>query len=254
LQRTTLVFDVRTAEEFAAGSLPGARHVPGGQLLQTTDQHVGVRGARVLLLDDDGIRAGVVAAWLQRLGHEAATVIGGVAAALRLPRPAMQHLPKAPTEIGSDEARAWKASGRALPLLVDMRASTDFRRSHAVGAIWSIRPRVVDQLGQLSRGHEAGPVWLVVDDATTATLAAQDLREAGWHSVAWIRASTLADAGWPEESTPQQPRDADAIDYLFFVHDRHEGNLEAARHYLQWETGLIAQCAPDELSVFRLEH
>jgi hypothetical protein len=49
------------------------------------------------------------------------------------------------------------------------------------------------------------------------------------------------------------PREA-RIDYLFFVHDRHDGNLDAARAYLEWETGLIAQCEPDELSVFRIGH
>jgi rhodanese-related sulfurtransferase len=49
--RTTYVIDVRSAAEFAAGSLAGARHAPGGQLLQATDQHLAVRHARVLLLD-----------------------------------------------------------------------------------------------------------------------------------------------------------------------------------------------------------
>jgi rhodanese-related sulfurtransferase len=253
-EHTTFVFDVRTAEEFAAGSLLGARHAPGGQLLQTTDQHVGVRGARILLLDDDGIRAGVVAAWLRRLGHEAATVSGGIAAPLRLPTTVTPALPEAPAEIGLDELRAWRASGRALPVLVDLRASTDYRRSHTAGSTWSIRPRLVDQVRQACSSKEPGPVWLLADDAATAALAAQDLREAGWRQLAWASASALAEAGWPQESTPQQPTDADSIDYLFFVHDRHEGNLEAARRYLQWETGLVAQCALDELGVFRLKN
>jgi hypothetical protein len=36
------------------------------------------------------------------------------------------------------------------------------------------------------------------------------------------------------------------------VHDRHDGNLDAARRYLDWELGLIAQCSPDELAGFRI--
>ena len=48
--RTTYLFDVRTAEEFAADGLAGSRHAPGGQLVQATDQWVGVRGARILLV------------------------------------------------------------------------------------------------------------------------------------------------------------------------------------------------------------
>ena len=38
--RTTYLLDVRTPEEFDAGSLPGAVHAPGGQLVQATDQWV----------------------------------------------------------------------------------------------------------------------------------------------------------------------------------------------------------------------
>src|SRR5262245_8936242 len=45
--RTTVLLDVRTPEEFKAGSLPGAAHAPGGQLVQATDQWVAVRNARI---------------------------------------------------------------------------------------------------------------------------------------------------------------------------------------------------------------
>ena len=45
--RTVFLLDVRTADAFARGSLPGAVHAPGGQLLQATDQYVGVRRARL---------------------------------------------------------------------------------------------------------------------------------------------------------------------------------------------------------------
>jgi hypothetical protein len=55
--------------------------------------------------------------------------------------------------------------------------------------------------------------------------------------------------GQPTESGGQ-PFDAAPIDYLWFVHDRHEGNLEAARCYLAWEQGLIAQLDPDERAEF----
>ena len=40
------------------------------------------------------------------------------------------------------------------------------------------------------------------------------------------------DAGLPVEASPGVPSDADCIDYLFFVHDRHDGTKEAARRYL----------------------
>jgi rhodanese-related sulfurtransferase len=56
-ERTTYLFDVRSAGEYEAGHLPGADYAPGGQLAQATDQWIGVRRARVVLADDTGLRA-----------------------------------------------------------------------------------------------------------------------------------------------------------------------------------------------------
>jgi rhodanese-related sulfurtransferase len=67
--RTLYLFDVRTAEEFEAGHVPGAISAPGGQLVQATDRYVGVRGARIVLLDDpDLVRSTITASWLYQLG------------------------------------------------------------------------------------------------------------------------------------------------------------------------------------------
>ncbi|MET0349356.1 MAG: rhodanese-like domain-containing protein, partial [Rhizobacter sp.] len=49
--RTTYLLDVRTAAEFAQGSLPEAVSAPGGQLLAVSHRTLAVRGARVILLD-----------------------------------------------------------------------------------------------------------------------------------------------------------------------------------------------------------
>ncbi len=59
---------MRTPEEFEAGHLPGARSTPGGQLVQETDHVASVRGARLVLADDDGVRANMSASWLAQLG------------------------------------------------------------------------------------------------------------------------------------------------------------------------------------------
>ena len=83
--RSLFLCDVRTAEEFAAGSLPGAQHTPGGQLIQSTDLYVGVRQARLVLFDSDGVRAPIVASWLRQLGHEAYVLEDGVSSDLVLP-------------------------------------------------------------------------------------------------------------------------------------------------------------------------
>lgn len=68
--RTVYRFDVRTPEEYAAAHLPGFASAPGGQLVQETDHHAPVRGARIVLADDDGVRAPMTASWLAQMGWE----------------------------------------------------------------------------------------------------------------------------------------------------------------------------------------
>ncbi|MGJ7490781.1 rhodanese-like domain-containing protein [Variovorax sp. ZT4R33] len=72
--RTVYRCDVRTPEEYAAGHLPGFASAPGGQLVQETDHHVPVRGARIVLADDDGVRASMTASWLAQMGWEVVVV------------------------------------------------------------------------------------------------------------------------------------------------------------------------------------
>ena len=245
-QRTTYVLDIRSAEEFSAGSLPGARHAPGGQLLQATDQTIGVRGSRVLLLDDEGVRAPVVAAWLRRLGFDTAVVEKGIHAPLRVP-PSTTYEPPPLPGISADALELFLARHR--PVLLDLQSSMAYRQRHPVGARWSVRPKVVAD----AKTHgDSRAILLVASSAAIAQLAAKDLHKAGLHDVHWTFIDSWVTAGLPIEATPNMPTETDAIDYLFFVHDRHEGNLDAARRYLAWETGLIAQCAPDELGIFRL--
>ena len=76
-ERSLYVFDVRTPEEYAAGHLPGSRWAPGGQLVQETDAFAPVLGARVALVDDDGVRATMTASWLSQMGGREVAVLEG---------------------------------------------------------------------------------------------------------------------------------------------------------------------------------
>ncbi|HEY0314932.1 MAG TPA: rhodanese-like domain-containing protein [Sphingomonas sp.] len=109
--RTLYRFDVRTAEEYAAGHIPGFRHYPGGQLVQETDMAAPVRGARILLADDLGARADMTASWLAQLGWEVYVLEGGfdgpqeTGAPATIPPPDPAHRYKRPYE-GTDNAAA----------------------------------------------------------------------------------------------------------------------------------------------------
>ncbi|MDG1438520.1 MAG: hypothetical protein P8P98_06035, partial [Emcibacteraceae bacterium] len=53
-------------------------------------------------------------------------------------------------------------------------------------------------------------------------------------------------AGLKIISTPDNPPDAERIDFMFHTHARHSGNLDHAREYLRWETGLMDQMDEQE--------
>ncbi|MEZ5451770.1 MAG: rhodanese-like domain-containing protein [Thiothrix sp.] len=68
--RTTYCFDVRDFAEYERGHPPGFLPVPGGQLVQETEMYAPVRGARIVLADDDGTRANMSASWLAQMAWE----------------------------------------------------------------------------------------------------------------------------------------------------------------------------------------
>jgi rhodanese-related sulfurtransferase len=74
-RRTLYVLDVRTPEEYRAGHLAGARSAPGGQLVQETDAHIATWNARVVLVDDNGVRATMTASWLKQMGWNDVAVL-----------------------------------------------------------------------------------------------------------------------------------------------------------------------------------
>jgi rhodanese-related sulfurtransferase len=244
--RTTYLFDVRTAEEHARDGFAFARHAPGGQLVQATDQRVGVRHARILLVDHDGIRAPVVAHWLVQAGYETATVDAAFVSGLRgLQRP---DIPLA-TETTDD------APPDPHAVVLDLRSSEAHQTSRPAGSVWTTRARVFETLRARGADHDT-PLVLSAECATLAQarIVARDLREAG-HARVTLAAPGIGEwerAGFAVDHAAVELAQADRIDFLFFVHDRHDGNLDAARAYLEWETGLIGQCAADELAAFRI--
>jgi rhodanese-related sulfurtransferase len=97
--RTLYRFDVRDADEYAAGHLKGFHHYPGGQLVQEIDIAAPVRGARILLTDDMGVRADMTASWLVQMAWDVYVLEGSYDGALEMgppkilpkPDPAQRH-------------------------------------------------------------------------------------------------------------------------------------------------------------------
>jgi rhodanese-related sulfurtransferase len=251
--RTTYVFDVRSEAEFSGGHLPGAEHAPCVQIVQATDRWIGVRRARVVLTDDTGLRATIAAFWLKQLGYETYVLpcangptLPDWSIPVRVPPARIDPLPRImPAEAANRIARN-EAS------LLDLRSSVERMRERPAGSRWAIRPELAAALDGL-RKQEFLRSFLVADNENIAGLAAVDLREMGVEDIrivdgglpSWKAAGLATEAGNSKAASH-------GIDFLAFVHDRHEGNLDAARRYLTWETGLVHRLDEEERAAFLL--
>ena len=246
--RTAHLLDVRDPAEYAEGHLPASRSAPGGQLVQATDRWVAVRNARIVLVDDDGVRARMAGGWLREMG-------GGweVHALTARPSDLTEHGPPPLAECPEAEAvtvgtiapadlSALLASGGAE--VVQLSRSLDFREAHIPGARWGVRTR----LAALAPFNADGrPVVLAAEDETVARLAVPELRGLTTAPVRVLEGGMGAwrAAGLPLRADPRTPADAECVDAYLRPYDRNEGVEDAMRDYLSWEVDLIREVARD---------
>jgi rhodanese-related sulfurtransferase len=240
--RTTYLFDIRTRKEFEAGHLLGARHVVGGQLVQNLDQHVGTLDARIVLSDDDTVRASAVALWLRRMGREE-VAIAPIALDAKLeineppnysPTPSdVQYI--APGELG-------KRLKEKNILLIDLSSSRAYKAGHISGAYFAIRSRLAKTLRSLPA---ATALVFTSEDGSKAAFACNDglafdgeiLALSGGNK-AW------ADAGFPFSTSTERFADRQD-DVMLKPSELSEGRTEAMREYLSGADDLLEKVGRD---------
>ena len=244
--RTTYLLDVRDPSEFAAGHMIGSRSAPGGQLVQATDQWVAVRGARIVLVDDTGVRARMTGGWLRQLGGwEVVVLTDGLSGRLEegvwapeCPEAKAIQVPR----ISPAELAALAAEGAAQ--VVDLARSIDFRDGHVPGALWGIRTRL-DRLAPRLTGDRQ--IVVTAPEEAQARLAAAELRGFVRAPVKLLAGGTRAwqEAGFPIAADRRNPEDAECVDFYLRPYDRNEGIEEAMHAYLSWEIDLVHEVAKD---------
>ena len=153
-RRTLYVLDVRTPEEYLAGHLAGARSAPGGQLVQETDAHIATWNARVVLVDDNGVRATMTASWLKQMGWNDVSVLVADASAgdweigPRMPR-VLGLAGAAVRSIEPAALQARLAAGDAA--VIDLETSRRYAQGHIPGAWFALRSRLAEDLGKLPK-------------------------------------------------------------------------------------------------------
>ena len=258
--RTVYRFDVRTPEEYEAGHLPGFASAPGGQLVQETDHQVPVRGARIVLADDDGVRASMSASWLAQMGWEAyvpdtvppASAFTETAA----PPPACPSAAAAVPEISPTELAALlkQQIGTAV---IDVTTSANYVKRHIPGAWYAIRAQLAGAIDAVIPASQR--YVLTCGSSLLARYAAADLRLlldargqcdvevlvlAGGNS-AWFAEGLEAESGETRLATPRTDR-------YRRPYEGTDAPAEAMQAYLDWEFGLVAQLARDGTHHFRV--
>jgi rhodanese-related sulfurtransferase len=253
--RTLYLLDVRTLQEFEQLRIAGSRHAPGGQLVQATDEFVGVRGARIVLIDPARVRSVMTASWLKQMGWSEVCALepegGDGFAGWKLDSGARAQIPPG--------LRPWRSiSARELvqrqqqdgATVLDLATSLRFRDRHIQGAWWAVRARLAE-----ARAKLAGARLLVLtsEDGVLAHLAAPEaaalwpaaqviVLEGG--NAGWFMLKLPVDTGIENATTSQD-------DVWYKPYDHARDYEKHARAYLSWEVALVDQIQRDPTIRFR---
>jgi rhodanese-related sulfurtransferase len=251
--RTLYVLDVRTPEEYEAGHLPGVRSAAGGQLVQETDNHMAVWGARTVLVDDNGIRATMTASWLKQMGWPDVAVltmdkVGGT----------LEKGPHVPKALGFNRASVTTIDVATLKdrmdagavAVVDFADSRTYRKGHIPGAWFSTRARLAKALEKLPKTEA---LVFTSPDGALAGLAAVDVAKTAGVPVLVLAGGTKAwtDAGNAMEEGPTHMAD-EADDVWLSARELGKNREDAMREYLAWEIDLVNQMRTDDDQRFQV--
>lgn len=250
--RTLYILDVRTKDEFEQRRLAGSRHAPGGQLVQATDEYVGVRNSRIVLLDPQRVRSVMTASWLNQMGWDEVYVLepegadgfggaktdAGVAQQLLLGFHAWETV--TPQQLQQSEGAT----------VLDLSTSLRFRARHVPGAWWGVRSRLAEAKPKVP---DAQSLVLTSEDGILAHYAAPEAA-ALWPQ-ATVRVLAGGNNGWFDAGLPLEAgmeRATTALDDVAYKAYDHAKDYEKhAREYLSWEVALVDQIAREPAVRFR---
>jgi rhodanese-related sulfurtransferase len=241
--RTLYVLDARDPSEYRSGHRKGSYSAPGGQLVQGTDNWVAVRGARIVVVDDTGVRARMSAAWLRQMGNKDVFVAdnalgsetgGGLA----------DLAPAAPT-ISVEMLAKWEP-GTAV---IDLARSIDFRSGHIQHATWGVRGRLGPMVAKLASARR---IVLTSPDGALARFAHEEVKAMTKAEVVVLDGGTAAwlAAGYSVVANRSDPPDDACIDVYLRAYDRNSGVEEAMNAYLTWEIDLVNEIQRDGTIAF----
>jgi 3-mercaptopyruvate sulfurtransferase SseA len=219
-------------------------------LVQATDTWIGVRNARVVLVDDTGVRARMSAAWLRQMGHRDVYVLEGANLTAQTTDEAVVPELAAPVDLIEVPGLAHLLDSGEGTAVLDLARSVEFRDGHIPGAIWGVRTRL--NAASLSARH----VIITSPDGVLARLAVPEVKALTKADVRVLDGGTQAwhAHGRPLDKDRANPPDEACIDFYLRPYDRNSGIQEAMNAYLSWEIDLVHEIKRDGTVTFGVPH
>lgn len=248
--RTTYFFDVRSPEEYERGHVPGFLSAPGGQLVQELEMHAPVRGARIVLVDDNGVRADMTASWLAQMAWEVFVLDGLDPDEFSEAGLAPRLLPTVPANdmVDARELARW-LSASADTVVIDVSKHAQYAKGHIPGAWFLIRSLIDESVPKLPDAHR---YVVTCADAVLAAFVAPELAKRLRGHVYVLRGGNAAwiGAGHRLEKEPASLA-SPPIDRYRRPYEGTDVTDERMKAYLDWEFGLVEQLRRDGTHHFR---
>jgi len=249
-QRSLFILDVRTPEEYEEGHIFDSIHAPGGQLIQATDDYIGTRNARIILVDKHSVRATMSASWLIQMGYKDVYVLEEGLSTPNL-KTGRRHAPV----LGLADAQYSAVTptdlermlDEQLIIVIDFSPSQTYSKGHLPNAWFASRMRLQEAFDSLP---SADIYVLTSTDGIIAKLAANEVSQMTSTPVrileggneAWKKAGLRLRKGM--KNLANEPDDF----WLPFAPGKTM--KEAMQAYLVWEVDLIKQIERDGTTRF----
>jgi rhodanese-related sulfurtransferase len=250
--RTTYFFDTRHPEEYVAGHLAGFRSKPGGQLVQETEMVAPVRGARLVLVDTDGVRANMTASWLAQMAWDVYVLDQTQSQDFNVKGGWQAWLPTRP-ELASISAVILagllnEARSKQETIVIDLGRHAQYVQGHIPDAFYVLRSQFKQALAQLPK---ASRVVLTCPDGVMAGFAFEAFSKAFNEVDSRVQVLVLEggtqswhDAGLSLEKGPTHLI-SPPLDRYKRPYEGTDNAREAMQGYLDWEFGLVEQLGRD---------
>jgi rhodanese-related sulfurtransferase len=249
--RSLYVLDVRTPQEYEAGHLAGSRSAPSWDVAPWTFRYVSTHNARIVLVDNDTVRATVAASWITQIGWGEVFVLENAFDAEDLETgstPDELDIPQQGYSVVTADALNASSGDRVV---LDLAPSPAYRAGHIPGALFAIRSQLARSTADIPG---SGPIVVTSEDSVLARFAAAELAGATSRPVqvldsgtqAWQSAGLALEAGtenWlhdPQDVVRSGWRETDL-----------EKRKDGFRWYLGWELGLVAELDQDDTVPFK---